>query len=135
MDINVLTEKDIYKLKIFFIYLDDNNIIEIEMVKIKINNNTLHKKDQINLLHKYQYLNEDKYKVIDIIYQSFEPNTLLTTENNKLKVKDIIEDIELQPTYSFLQEINGVYIFLKKIDTIKNIKFKNNKSKKRKIKI
>ena len=54
MNTNFFIEKDIYKLKVFFIYLEKNNIIEIEMVKIKINNNIFYKKDQIYLLHKYQ---------------------------------------------------------------------------------
>ena len=72
MNTNFFIEKDIYKLKVFFIYLEKDNIIEIEMVKIKINNNIFYKKDQIYLLHKYQYLNENKFKVVDIIYQNFE---------------------------------------------------------------
>ena len=126
MNTNFFIEKDIYKLKVFFIYLEKNNIIEIEMVKIKINNNIFYKKDQIYLLHKYQYLNKNKFKVVDIIYQNFKPDTNISTDNSKIYRQEHIEDIKLIPTYDYLQEINGVYIFLEKIETIKNIKFKNN---------
>lgn len=135
MNTNFFIEKDIYKLKVFFIYLEKNNIIEIEMVKIKINNNIFYKKDQIYLLHKYQYLNKNKFKVVDIIYQNFKPDTNISTDNSKINIQEHIEDIKLIPTYDYLQEINGVYIFLEKIETIKNIKFKNNNTKKRNISI
>ena len=134
MNTNFFIEKDIYKLKVFFIYLEKDNIIEIEMVKIKINNNIFYKKDQIYLLHKYQYLNENKFKVVDIIYQNFKPDINIDN-NSKVHIQEHIEDIKLEPTYEYLQEISGVYIFLEKIENIKNIKFLNNKSKKRKIKI
>ena len=128
----ILYETDIEFIKIFFIYLDNNEIKEIQMAKIKINNNLLTKIEQVKLLHKYQYLNENKYKLVDLVYQSLKISDLNLIKNNTLKSEDLIQDIHLFKTYNFLQEINGIYYFMNKINNIKNITI-TNKTRKKKV--
>ena len=137
--------KDIDKIQLFFIYIDENNkIYSVKKVNEQIENNLFTKERQLYIIKEKQINLYNKHKLISICYfnMNIEKNQMQSIindelENNFFHTLNILDTITFERTPQFLHNQNNVFYIFKTLsnscrNTTKRVVFIDNKKTTRK---
>ncbi len=118
--------KNINKIQLFFIYVDENNkIYSIKKNEEKLEDNSLHKERQLYIIKEKQFNLYNKHKLISICYfnMNIEQNQIQNVINNTLENRyfhtlNILDTITFKKTPPFLYNQNNVFYIFKCLSTV-----------------
>jgi hypothetical protein len=126
---DIFYKEKVKTITIHVIYINKNNeILNIGNQNINIKNNTLYRKDFIDLIKQKRVFNNKKYLPFIVLKYNIncDSETILNNNWNKnyLTVEKNISDYIFEDSVAMLNDLNSMFIVMK------NYKPKNNKTKK-----
>ena len=143
-NIKVIYKNDKRNIKLFFLYIDEDNILySIKEKEEEIIDGKIKSERQLYLIKENQYNLDKRHKLISLCYFNISINNSQIDEFTKNNVKndikylknlEAISDIELEPSLDIFENINSIYYIYKILlcnNNTKRIKINNNKTRRK----
>ena len=118
---NEFYKEPVSSIKLFFIYVNKDNIIEFLKKEDKIlNNNSISREELIKIIKEKQIVGEYKYKLISLLKYNIDidPENIEdmlyndSYNENFLNIEKNLDTIKFNDTIRILQDLNSIYLIL-----------------------